>query len=240
MIVASRKPISEIKQVLAGHDKVLFVGCGTCVTVCLAGGEREVGIASYALRMARRLDGRPIEIEQVTIERQCENEFIQELAPAAERNAAILSFGCGAGVQAIAERFPEKPVYAALDTQFLGILEEQAVWAEKCLGCGSCVLSDFGGICPITRCACPLNGSCAGSTEERCEVAPTGPAPGSSSTAAEGHRPAGQPGANRPAQGLAERLARRRATRRARGAPDLASGRVQFLIPRAVVVLGRR
>ena len=176
MIVASRKPIPEIKQVLAGHDKVLFVGCGTCVTVCLAGGEREVGIMSYAMRMARRLDGRPIEIEQVTIERQCENEFIQELAPAAERNAAILSFGCGAGVQAIAERFPEKPVYAALDTQFLGILEEQAVWAEKCLGCGSCVLSDFGGICPITRCAKRrLNGPCGGSTEERCEVSPDQP-----------------------------------------------------------------
>ena len=176
MIVASRKPIAEIKQVLAGHDKVLFVGCGTCVTVCLAGGEREVGIMSYAMRLARRLDGRPIEIEQVTIERQCENEFIQELAPAAERNAAILSFGCGAGVQAIAERFPEKPVYAALDTQFLGILEEQAVWAEKCLGCGSCVLSDFGGICPITRCAKRLlNGPCGGSTEERCEVSPDRP-----------------------------------------------------------------
>jgi len=122
------------------------------------------------------LDGKPIEIEQVTIERQCENEFIQELAAAAERNAAILSFGCGAGVQAIAERFPEKPVYAALDTQFLGILEEQAVWAEKCLGCGSCLLSDFGGICPITRCAKRLlNGPCGGSTEERCEVDPDRP-----------------------------------------------------------------
>jgi ferredoxin len=176
MIVASRKSIAEIKEVLARHDKVLFVGCGTCVTVCLAGGEREVGIMSYAMRMARRLDGRPLEIEQMTIERQCENEFIAELAPAAERNEAILSFGCGAGVQAIAERFPEKPVYAALDTQFLGILEEQAVWAEKCLGCGSCVLSQFGGICPITRCAKRLlNGPCGGSSEDGCEIDPDRP-----------------------------------------------------------------
>jgi ferredoxin len=176
MIVASRKSIAEIKEVLAAHDKVLFVGCGTCVTVCLAGGEREVGIISYAMRMARRLEGRPLAIEQMTIERQCENEFIAELAAAAERNEAILSFGCGAGVQAIAERFPEKPVYAALDTQFLGILEEQAVWTEKCLGCGSCVLSQFGGICPITRCAKRLlNGPCAGSSEEGCEVDPERP-----------------------------------------------------------------
>jgi len=176
MIVASGKSIAEIKGLLAGHDKVLFAGCGTCVTVCLAGGEREVGIMSYAMRMARRLDGHPIEIEQMTIERQCENEFIADLAPAAERNQAILSFGCGAGVQAIAERFPEKPVYAALDTQFLGILEEQGVWAEKCLGCGSCLLARFGGICPITRCAKRLlNGPCGGSSEEGCEVDPTRP-----------------------------------------------------------------
>jgi len=40
MIVASPKPITELKQIIDGHKKVLFVGCGTCVTVCLAGGER--------------------------------------------------------------------------------------------------------------------------------------------------------------------------------------------------------
>jgi ferredoxin len=172
MIVASPKPVAELKTVLARHEKVVFVGCGTCVTVCLAGGEREVGIAAYAQRMARKLDGRPIAVEQVTIERQCENEFIQDLAQAAERNEAILSFACGAGVQALAERFPQKPVYAALNTQFLGILEDQAFWTEKCLGCGNCALSDFGGICPVTRCAKRmLNGPCGGSTEERCEVA---------------------------------------------------------------------
>ena len=82
-----------------------------------------------------------------------------------------MSFGCGAGVQAIAERFPGKPVYPALNTQFLGILEEQAVWTEKCLGCGDCMLAQFGGICPVTRCAKHmLNGPCGGSTEKSCEV----------------------------------------------------------------------
>jgi len=171
MIVASPKPVTEIKDILDRHDKVLFVGCGTCVTVCLSGGQREVGIMAYAVRMARKLAGRPIEIEQMTIERQCENEFIQELAEPVARNEAVISFGCGAGVQALAERFPGKPVYAALNTQFLGILEEQAVWTEKCLGCGDCMLADFGGVCPVTRCAKRiLNGPCGGSNEEHCEV----------------------------------------------------------------------
>jgi hypothetical protein len=122
--------------------------------------------------MAPRLDGNPVRIEQTTIERQCENELIKDLAPAVERNQAVLSFACGAGVQALAERFPNRPVYAALNTQFLGILEEQAVWTEKCLGCGDYMLARFGGVCPVTRCAKRmLNGPCGGSTEEFCEVA---------------------------------------------------------------------
>jgi ferredoxin len=171
MIVASPKSVTELKSIVSRHEKVLFAGCGTCVTVCLAGGEREVGITSYAVRMARKLEGKPIQIEQATIERQCENEFIKDLAEAVERNEAVVSFGCGAGVQSLAERFPNKPVYAGLNTQFLDILEAQAVWTEKCLGCGDCVLASFGGICPVTRCAKRLlNGPCGGSTEEHCEV----------------------------------------------------------------------
>lgn len=170
MIVASPKPIREITKLIERHERVLFVGCGTCVTVCLAGGEREVGLAGYAVRMARRLDGHPVQLQQVTIERQCENEFIKDLVPAVEACDAVVSFACGAGVQALAERF-NKPVYPGLNTQFLGILEEQAVWTEKCLGCGDCLLGLFGGVCPVTRCAKRmLNGPCGGSTEEHCEV----------------------------------------------------------------------
>ena len=176
MIVASQKSVTELTKLIAGHEKVLFVGCGTCVTVCLAGGEREVGIAAYAVRMARKIEGEALELSQQTIERQCENEFIKDLAEGASKVDAIVSFGCGVGVQAIAERFPKLPVYAGLNTQFMGTLEEQGVWTEKCMGCGDCVLAAFGGICPVTRCAKRLlNGPCGGSTEECCEVDPDRP-----------------------------------------------------------------
>ena len=173
MIVAERKSIPELIEILNGHKKVLVLGCGTCVTVCLAGGQREVGIISSALRMASKLNGNPLDVEELTIERQCDNIFIEEAAEAIERNDVVLSIGCGAGVQAIAERFTNKAVYAGLDTTFLGILEERGVWTEKCAACGKCVLADFGGICPVTRCAkSMLNGPCGGSTEEQCEVNP--------------------------------------------------------------------
>lgn len=176
MIVAERKSIPELLEIVKPHRKVLVLGCGTCVTVCLAGGEREVSIISSALRMASRLKGEELEIEELTIERQCDNIFIEEATEAIERNEAVLSLGCGAGVQAIAERFMEKPVYAGLNTTFIGILEERGVWAEKCQACGACVLSEYGGICPITQCAKRmLNGPCGGSSEDHCEVHPDRP-----------------------------------------------------------------
>ncbi len=173
MIVAERKTIPELIEALKGHKKVLVLGCGTCVTVCLAGGEREVSIIASALRMASKLAENPLEIEEMTIERQCDNVFIEQAAEAIERNDAVLSLGCGAGVQAIAERFGTKPVYAGLNTSFIGILQEQGVWTEKCSSCGVCVLSDFGGICPVTRCAkSMLNGPCGGSQDGKCEIRP--------------------------------------------------------------------
>jgi ferredoxin len=171
MIVADRKKIPEIRDMIKNHRRVLLVGCGTCVTVCLAGGEREVGILGSALRMAVRLEHRDVVIDECTIERQCEDAFIDILAQRVPEYDAICSLGCGAGVQALAERFAGIPVYPGLNTQFMGILESQGVWTEKCSGCGNCRLGEFAGICPITRCAKHLlNGPCGGSRDGKCEV----------------------------------------------------------------------
>ena len=173
MIVADRKKIPEIRDMIKDHRRVLLVGCGTCVTVCLAGGERETGILGSALRMALRLEHREVVVDECTIERQCEDAFIDILAQRAGEYDAICSLGCGAGVQALAERFSSIPVYPGLNTQFMGILESQGVWTEKCTGCGNCRLGEFAGICPITRCAKHLlNGPCGGSRDGKCEVSP--------------------------------------------------------------------
>ena len=172
MIVADRKKVPEIRDMIRDHQRVLLVGCGTCVTVCLAGGERETGILGSALRMSLKLIGRGgVSVDECTIERQCEDAFIDAIAPRVGDYDALCSFGCGAGVQALAERFPNTPVYPGLNTQFIGILESQGVWTEKCAGCGTCRLGEFAGICPLTRCAKRLlNGPCAGSRDGKCEV----------------------------------------------------------------------
>jgi ferredoxin len=173
MIVAERKTIPELVEILKPHNRILVLGCGTCVTVCLSGGEREVSIISSALRIASRVQGLCFEVKELTIERQCDNIFIEQAAEAIQKADAVLSTACGAGVQAIAERFPGKPVYPGLNTTFLGILEERGIWTEKCAQCGNCVLHKYGGICPVTRCAKHMmNGPCGGSCEDRCEVRP--------------------------------------------------------------------
>jgi ferredoxin len=174
MIVADRKKIPEIRDMIKDHQRVLLLGCGTCVTVCLAGGEREVGILGTALRMSLRLIGRGnVVVDECTIERQCEDAFIDIVAPRVGAYDAICSLGCGAGVQNLAERFPNTPVYPGLNTQFIGVLESQGVWTEKCAACGNCRLGEFAGICPFSRCAKRLlNGPCGGSQDGRCEVRP--------------------------------------------------------------------
>jgi hypothetical protein len=131
-----------------------------------------VGLLGSALRMALRLAGRGnVVVDECTIERQCEDAFIDVLAQRVGDYDAVCSLGCGAGVQALAERFPQLPVYPGLNTQFMGILESQGVWTEKCAGCGNCRLGEFASVCPITRCAKHLfNGPCGGSQDGKCEV----------------------------------------------------------------------
>jgi len=172
MIVANRKDIRELRAMIAPYKRVLVVGCGTCVTVCLAGGEREVAIIGSSLRMALRLArNTTTQIDECTVERQCDVAFFDPLAEAAPRYDAILSLGCGVGVQELAARFPNLAVLPGLNTQFMGTLEERGVWAERCIGCGDCRLAESGSICPLARCAKRLlNGPCGGSRDGRCEV----------------------------------------------------------------------
>jgi ferredoxin len=171
MIVGEQKPIREIKEMVASYKKLLILGCGTCVKTCFAGGEDEVATLASSLRLLAKKEGREIRIEELTIERQCEDAFIQEAARSIAESDAVLSLACGAGVQALAQRFPTTPVLPGVNTTFIGVLESQGLFTEECLGCGDCELARFGGICPITRCAKKLlNGPCGGSKDGKCEL----------------------------------------------------------------------
>ena len=168
MIIAEQKPIEEIQGFLAEHKRALLLGCGGCVTVCLAGGEREVATLGSVLRLSS-----DCQIDENTIERQCDAEFFDAVKEQMQNCDAILSMACGVGVQMAARIFADKPVYPALNTTFMGTNEEAGNWQENCLACGDCKLGIFGGVCPVTRCSKSLsNGPCGGSADGTCEVDP--------------------------------------------------------------------
>lgn len=176
MIVAKRKPLEEIKTSVQDYSRVLTVGCGTCVAVCLAGGEKEVASLNAELSMARKIDKSPIELGAVTIERQCDREFLAELDHMIDEYEAIISMACGVGIQFLAERFPHKPVFPGVDTTFMGANQDVGWYEERCRGCGTCVLAYTAGICPVTTCSKGLfNGPCGGTNKGNCEVNPDTP-----------------------------------------------------------------
>ena len=171
MIVAEPKSIEEIRKMIDNFDKVLIVGCNTCVAICHTGGEKEVGILASALRMKAKMEGKDQTVDEAIVERQCEKEFVEKLADKIENYNAVVSLACGIGPQTIVEVFPNIIVLPGVNTTFLGVPEEQGIWEERCGGCGNCVLDKTGGICPIVRCSkSMLNGPCGGSQEGKCEV----------------------------------------------------------------------
>ena len=174
MITADRKPFEEIIASVKNYDKIMVLGCETCVAVCQAGGEKEAEILASELRLAFGNEGKEVEVNDEHVIRQCDDEFMADPAFLEKVKAAdvVLSIACGVGVQFTAEKYPNMPVYPGVNTCFMGATEERGLWTERCQGCGSCILARTGGICPVSRCAKRLfNGPCGGSTAGRCEIA---------------------------------------------------------------------
>ncbi|HHT9125860.1 MAG TPA: methylenetetrahydrofolate reductase C-terminal domain-containing protein [Candidatus Brocadiia bacterium] len=176
MIVADIKPFKEIMRLVKNYRKICVIGCGTCVTVCHAGGQKQVSEVAAQLRLAAKLEKKHLEVGEETILRQCEHEFIDSLEGLVQKYDAIVSLGCGIGVQMLAERFPHTRILPGLNTKFMGAPTEPGIFWERCVGCGNCILAETGGFCPVTRCAKGLlNGPCGGSQNGLCEVSPDTP-----------------------------------------------------------------
>jgi len=172
MIIAEWKPLPELVEKLKGHKRALIVGCATCVAECAAGGEHEVETLAPLLRMAMQKEGHDLTVLTKTLERQCEWEFVEQLAELAPNADAIVSLACGIGVQALAERFPEMSVYPGVNTTSLAIRQEPGLWLARCAACGDCALGETFGFCSVARCAKSLsNGPCGGTRKEgKCEI----------------------------------------------------------------------
>ena len=171
MIVADRKPIHEILDMIKDCNKILIVGCKGCVTVCNVGGSKEVGILASTLKIARKKEGKTLKVDEKTLERQCDPEYIEQVKDIVDEYDAVISMACGVGPQFLSEAYPEQRFFPAVNTTFFGGAVQHGIWAERCAGCGTCVIHHFDGLCPIARCSKSLlNGPCGGSADGKCEI----------------------------------------------------------------------
>ena len=84
MIVGDLKPLEEIVSSIADFRKVLILGCGSCVSVCLSGGEREARELALELAHIKHYKGDPPYFVVGSILRQCEQDLVtafQEIPP---------------------------------------------------------------------------------------------------------------------------------------------------------------
>jgi len=171
LIVAEQKEITEILDSLKGFKKIVIASCGTCVTVCMSGGEKEaLGLKGLLLADAGR-SRKKLSVSVVNCKRQCDDEFLDDLEEELLAGDVILSMGCGVGVQFLAEKYKDKLVLPCLNTSFYGAAKELGYWTEYCQGCGNCLLEKTGGVCPIARCSKSIfNGPCGGSQNGKCEI----------------------------------------------------------------------
>ena len=140
MIVGEQKPLDEIKKLLGEAQKVLVVGCGTCVTVCFAGGEKEVGHPGLGAAHGDPAGRRRRRTSTRSPSSASASGSTLTRWPGGRKADVVLSLACGIGVQAMAERFPAGVVLPGLNTTFLGLPQEQGVWEERCQACGDCIL----------------------------------------------------------------------------------------------------
>lgn len=171
MIISRQKEFKDILRFLGDEKKVFIVGCGECAATCKTGGEPEV----LAMKEALEKEGK-IVTGWVIPEAPCVASQIK-IALAKNKKAlneadSILVLACGLGIQSVKENDrQEKLVHPGCDTLFMGALDKDGVFLERCSACGECVLEETGGICPITRCPKEmLNGPCGGTNKGKCEV----------------------------------------------------------------------
>lgn len=171
MIVTELKPLEEIANLLSRYSSVLIAGCDGCTQPPRS--IKEAENLSRLLELGERRKDKKINFKVITIPKQCDSHLVATtLKEQLQGIEAVLSLGCGAGVQTIAGMFPDLVVLPAQNTLFIGMEDrEGGLLEERCAACGDCLLASTGGVCPVTRCAKSLlNGPCGGCSNGKCEV----------------------------------------------------------------------
>ena len=166
--ITRKKTEEEIDRLLAGLGRIFLIGCGTCVTLTHTGGVPEVEAMKEQLTAKGKLitgsTVLPVACDNLT------GEALKEFGRQMQQADALLIMTCAFGVQTVARQM-KAMVVPALDTLFIGKETGPGLFDEVCTQCGTCILGETGGICPVTTCHKGLvNGPCGGTNDGRCEI----------------------------------------------------------------------
>ncbi len=181
MIVTTQKSIDEIMAFLMPYKNIFIIGCDGCTQP--PRGLREAATLAQLLELAGKLKEKEFVFKTATCAKQCDSNLAIEAVKQGsqpgkfDKPDAILTLACGIGVGMLSGVDITIPVFPAQNTHFMGAEErEQATLEERCAGCGSCMLAETGGICPVARCSKGLlNGACGGAKQGKCELSPERP-----------------------------------------------------------------
>ncbi|WP_028313599.1 methylenetetrahydrofolate reductase C-terminal domain-containing protein [Desulfatibacillum aliphaticivorans] len=166
--ITRKKPDEELDRLLENQDRVFIFGCGTCTTLTNTGGAEQVqAMQEYLASKGKLVTGStvlPVACDNLT------HEGLRAFSGQINQASALVIMSCAFGVQNIASQL-QKMVIPALDTLFIGKETGVGQFNEVCTQCGTCVLGETGGICPVTACHKGLiNGPCGGTNNGKCEI----------------------------------------------------------------------
>lgn len=172
MTATEKKKPEEILEMMKEDDAIFIIGCGDCATLCQTGGEYEVEEMTKFLEA----NGKTV-TGSIIPDSGCQvldvGRLLRQHKEAMAKTDALLVLSCGAGVQSAVENVKDKPVYPGCNSIFIADSMRKGNLHEWCSTCGECVIANYGGICPITRCPKgQLEGPCGGTDKGKCEVDP--------------------------------------------------------------------
>ncbi|MBF0540154.1 MAG: methylenetetrahydrofolate reductase C-terminal domain-containing protein [Nitrospirae bacterium] len=172
MIISKKKDHEELLSLIGNYNSFFLIGCSECASLCGTGNDEAIAELTEKLKAA----GKTVVSATIpktgcqTLGTKTELKKFKEFTDKAD---AIIVMSCGAGTQSAVEIFPDKPVFPANNTLFLGNMTRFQVFDERCSLCGECIIGLTGGICPVTNCPKGLlNGPCGGMSDGNCEVSP--------------------------------------------------------------------
>ena len=166
--ITQQKPIEEIERLLETMGRIFIIGCGTCTTLTRTGGAPEVAAMQDTLSERGK-----VVTGTTVVPVACDNltpEILNDFGTRINQADALLVMSCAFGVQTIASQLG-KMVVPAQNTQFIGKETGAGEFNEICTQCGTCIIGETGGICPVTNCHKGLvNGPCGGTNNGKCEI----------------------------------------------------------------------